>query len=106
MTADQKGSCAWNFLSGHGNGNCFCLPNNRRFSRLAGGRRKQVHRAGDSRAAQIMSTRRNHTNTSSNIQTTDEYKAAVSNAVAFKHENPDEKATTAAQIHHVNAITV
>jgi hypothetical protein len=29
---------------------------------------------------------------SSNMQTTDEYKAAVSHAVAFKHENPDEKA--------------
>jgi hypothetical protein len=40
------------------------------------------------------------------MQTTDEYKAAVSNAVAFKHENPDEKATTAARIHHVNTITV
>ncbi len=40
------------------------------------------------------------------MQTTDEYKAAVSNAVAFKHENPDKKATTAAWIHHVNAITV
>jgi hypothetical protein len=40
------------------------------------------------------------------MQTTDEYKAAVSNAIAFKHENPDEKATTAARIHYVNAITV
>ena len=52
------------------------------------------------------SRRRIHTNISSNMQTTDEYKAAVSNAVAFKHENPDEKATTAARIHHVNAIAV
>ena len=40
------------------------------------------------------------------MQTIHEYKAAVSNAVAFKHENPDEKVTTAAWIHHVNAITV
>ena len=37
---------------------------------------------------------------------TDEYKACVSNAVAFKHEYPNEKATTAARIHHVNATTV
>jgi hypothetical protein len=36
----------------------------------------------------------------------DEYKAAVSNAIAFKREHPDEKATTAARIHCVNAITI
>jgi len=40
------------------------------------------------------------------MKTTDEYKAAIADAVAFKHENPDEKATTAARIHHVNPITV
>jgi hypothetical protein len=40
------------------------------------------------------------------MKTTDEYKAAIANAVAFKHENPDENATTAARIHHVNPITV
>jgi hypothetical protein len=40
------------------------------------------------------------------MKTTDEYKAAVANAIAFKHENPDEKATTAARIHHVNTATV
>ena len=40
------------------------------------------------------------------MKTTDEYKAAVANAVAFKHEHPDEKATTAARIHHVNTATV
>ena len=40
------------------------------------------------------------------MKTTDEYKAAVTNAVAFKHDHPDEKATTAARIHHVNPITV
>jgi hypothetical protein len=40
------------------------------------------------------------------MKTTDEYKASVVNAIAFKHDHPDEKATTAARIHHVNAITV
>jgi hypothetical protein len=40
------------------------------------------------------------------MKTTDEYKADLSAAVAFKHENPDEKATTAARIHNVNAVTV
>jgi hypothetical protein len=40
------------------------------------------------------------------MKTTDEYKAAVTNAVAFKHEHPGEKATTAARIHHVNTATV
>jgi hypothetical protein len=40
------------------------------------------------------------------MKTTDEYKAAVANAITCKHENPNENATTAAQIHHVNAITV
>ena len=40
------------------------------------------------------------------MKTTNEYKAAIADAVAFKHENPDENATTAAQIYHVNPITV
>jgi hypothetical protein len=40
------------------------------------------------------------------MKTTNEYKAAITNAVAFKHDHPDEKATTAARIHHVNPITV
>ncbi len=40
------------------------------------------------------------------MKTTDEYKTAIADAVAFKHENPDEKATTAARIHHVNPIMV
>jgi hypothetical protein len=40
------------------------------------------------------------------MKTTDGYKAAVSDAVALKREHPDEKATTVARIHHVNAITV
>jgi hypothetical protein len=40
------------------------------------------------------------------MKTADEYKAAVSNAIAFKHEHPDEKATTAARIHYANAITI
>jgi hypothetical protein len=40
------------------------------------------------------------------MKTTDEYKVAVANAIAFKHEHPDEKATTAARIHHVNATTL
>ena len=40
------------------------------------------------------------------MKTTDEYKAAVANTIAFKHENPNENATTAARIHHVNALTV
>jgi hypothetical protein len=33
------------------------------------------------------------------MKTTDEYKASVSNAIAFKHEHPDEKSTTAARIY-------
>jgi hypothetical protein len=40
------------------------------------------------------------------MKTTDEYKAAVANAVAFKHKHPNEKATTAARIHYVNDATV
>jgi hypothetical protein len=40
------------------------------------------------------------------MKTTDEYKAAIANTVAFKHENPDENATTAARIHHVNPIII
>jgi hypothetical protein len=37
---------------------------------------------------------------------TDEYKTSLSNAIAFKHEHPEETATTAAQIYHVNNETV
>jgi hypothetical protein len=40
------------------------------------------------------------------MKTTDEYKVAFADAIAFKHENPNENATTAARIHHVNDITV
>jgi hypothetical protein len=40
------------------------------------------------------------------MKTTDEYKAAISNAKAFKHENPNEKAITAARIHHVKPTTL
>ena len=40
------------------------------------------------------------------MKTTDEYKAAVSDAKAFKPENPDEKAITAARIHHVKPTTL
>jgi hypothetical protein len=35
-----------------------------------------------------------------------EYKTSLSNAIAFKHEHPEETATTAAQIYHVNDETV
>jgi hypothetical protein len=40
------------------------------------------------------------------MKTTNEYKASVSNAIAFKHEHPDEKATTAARIYQVNDSTL
>jgi hypothetical protein len=40
------------------------------------------------------------------MKTTDEYKMSMSDAMAFKHENPNEKATTAARIHHVNDNTI
>ena len=40
------------------------------------------------------------------MKTTDEYKTSMSDAMAFKHENPNEKATTAARIHHVNDNTI
>jgi hypothetical protein len=40
------------------------------------------------------------------MKTTDEYKAAISNAKAFKHENPNEKAIIAARIHHVKPTTL
>jgi hypothetical protein len=36
------------------------------------------------------------------MKPTDEYKASLSNATAFKHEFPKEKSTTAAQIYNVN----
>jgi hypothetical protein len=47
-----------------------------------------------------------HSNPSSKMKTTDEYKAAVANAIAFKHENLNENTTTAARIHRVNARVV
>ena len=40
------------------------------------------------------------------MKTTGEYNAAVASAIAFKHEHPDEKASTAARIYHVNSDTV
>jgi hypothetical protein len=40
------------------------------------------------------------------MKPTDEYKAALSNATAFKLEYPEEKATTAARIYNVNKNTV
>jgi hypothetical protein len=40
------------------------------------------------------------------MKTTDEYKAALSNAKAFKHENPDKKAITAARIHYIKLTTL
>jgi hypothetical protein len=36
------------------------------------------------------------------MKPTDEYKASLSNATAFKHEFPEEKSTTAARIYDVN----
>jgi hypothetical protein len=36
------------------------------------------------------------------MKPTDEYKASLSNATAFKLENPEEKATAAARIYNVN----
>ena len=40
------------------------------------------------------------------MKPTDEYKASLSNAIAFKLEYPEEKATTAAQIYNVNKNTI
>jgi hypothetical protein len=40
------------------------------------------------------------------MKPTDQYKAALSNATAFKHENPKEKSITAARIYSVNDSTV
>ena len=40
------------------------------------------------------------------MTTTDQYKASLSNATAFKHEYPKENATTAAWIYNVNDVTV
>src|ERR1700730_17630476 len=37
---------------------------------------------------------------------THEHKASLSNAIAFKLENPEENATTAARIYSVNDVTV
>jgi len=72
---------------------------NRRFSRLpAVGESKCIAKIAE--LPKTKSTRRNK------MMTTSEYKAGVSNAVAFKHEYPNEKATTAARIHHVNTTTV
>jgi hypothetical protein len=77
---------------------------NRRFSHLPGGRRKQVasRRVGDSRTTQNTPKSYLPSYPSSNMKTTDEYNAAVASAIAFKHDHPNEKATTAARIHHVN----
>ena len=40
------------------------------------------------------------------MKTTNEYKASMSDAMAFKHENPNEKAIIATRIHHVNNNTI
>ena len=40
------------------------------------------------------------------IKTTNQYKASVSDAIAFKHEYPEEKTTTAARIYGVNDSTL
>jgi hypothetical protein len=40
------------------------------------------------------------------MKPTDEYKASLSNATAFKLKYPKETATTAAQIYNVNKNTV
>ena len=40
------------------------------------------------------------------MTTSDENKVALANAKAFKHENPNEKAITAARIHHVKPTTL
>lgn len=40
------------------------------------------------------------------MTTTNQYKASLSNATAFKHEYPEETATTAARIYDVNDVTV
>jgi len=37
---------------------------------------------------------------------TNEHKTSFSNAIAFKHEHPEETAATAARIYHVNDETV
>ena len=39
------------------------------------------------------------------MKSTDQYKASLSNTTAFKHENPKEKAITAAWIYNVNDST-
>jgi hypothetical protein len=44
-------------------------------------------------------TRPDHIIPSSKMKTTDEYKAAVSNAIAFQHENLTEKATVTMQVY-------
>jgi hypothetical protein len=40
------------------------------------------------------------------MKPTDEYKASLSNAIAFKHEYPEERSTAAARIYNVNDNTV
>jgi hypothetical protein len=40
------------------------------------------------------------------MDSTNPHKAALSNAIAFKHENPDEKASAAARIYSVNESTI
>jgi hypothetical protein len=72
-------------------------------SPLPGGRRKQVKLENHSRATNLL-----HICKSSlrhaflKMKPTDEYKASLSNAIAFKLENPKEKATAAARIYNVN----
>jgi hypothetical protein len=40
------------------------------------------------------------------MMVTNEYKTSFSNVIAFKHEHPEEIATTAARIYHVNDETI
>ena len=40
------------------------------------------------------------------MKTTDEYQASLSNAIAFRHEYPEEKSITAARIYGVNDNTI
>jgi hypothetical protein len=40
------------------------------------------------------------------MKPTNEYKDAVANAIAFKHDNPSKKQATSAQIYHVNPNTM
>jgi hypothetical protein len=79
-------------------------PNNRGFPASLAVGESELHRVSE--PPKSYNNTLQHSNPSSKMKTTDEYKAAVANAIAFKNENPNENATTAARIHHVNAITV